>query len=84
MLTRPEPGWVVTSIGRTAYPRFKRLITAHELHLFFSPTHDELERAADRTDSDEHLLALLQLDEAGAPWTTAHVPRAVPEWGRPA
>jgi hypothetical protein len=25
------PGWVVTSIDRTAYPRFKRLITAHEL-----------------------------------------------------
>ncbi|MFI1711440.1 hypothetical protein [Streptomyces griseoruber] len=26
-------GWVVTSIERTAYPRFKRLITTHELHL---------------------------------------------------
>ncbi|MFF6914483.1 hypothetical protein [Streptomyces sp. NPDC012466] len=23
-------------------------------------------------------------DEASAPWPTAHVPRAVPEWGRPA
>lgn len=52
-------GWVVTSIERTAYPRFKRLITAHELHLFFSPTRDELEWAADATDCDEHLLALL-------------------------
>jgi hypothetical protein len=52
-------GWVVTSIERTAYPRFKRLITAHELHLFFSPTRDELEWAVGRTDSDEHLLALL-------------------------
>lgn len=52
-------GWVVTSIERTAYPRFKRLITAHELHLFFSPTRHELEWAADRTDSDEHLVALL-------------------------
>lgn len=51
-------GWVVTSIERTAYPQFKRLITAHELHLFFSPTREELEWAADRTDSDEHLLAL--------------------------
>ncbi|OLZ65410.1 hypothetical protein AV521_32610 [Streptomyces sp. IMTB 2501] len=38
-------GWVVTSIERTAYPRFKRLITAHELHLFFSPSRDELETA---------------------------------------
>jgi len=52
-------GWVVTSIERTAYPRFKRLITAHELHLFFSPTREELEWAAEATDSDEHLLALL-------------------------
>lgn len=51
--------WVVTSIERTAYPRFKRLITAHELHLFFSPSRDELEWAADATDCDEHLLALL-------------------------
>ncbi|WP_405779131.1 Tn3 family transposase [Streptomyces sp. NBC_00859] len=49
----------MTSIERTAYPRFKRLITARELHLFFSPTRDELEWAADRTASDEHLLALL-------------------------
>ncbi|MFI2458089.1 DUF4158 domain-containing protein [Streptomyces sp. NPDC019539] len=49
----------MTSIERTAYPRFKRLITAHELHLFFSPTRDELRWAADATDGDEHLLALL-------------------------
>jgi hypothetical protein len=49
----------VTSIEQTAYPRFKRLITAHELHLFFSPTRDELQWAADATDGDEHLLALL-------------------------
>ncbi len=49
----------MTSIERTAYPRFKRLITAHELHLFFSPTRDELEWAAEATDGDEHLLALL-------------------------
>lgn len=52
-------GWVVTSIERTAYPRFKRLITAHELHLFFSPTRDELQWASGATDCDEHLLALL-------------------------
>ncbi|MEU1216379.1 Tn3 family transposase [Streptomyces sp. NPDC005790] len=49
----------MTSIERTAYPRFKRLITAHELHLFFSPSRNELEWAADATDCDEHLLALL-------------------------
>jgi hypothetical protein len=49
----------VTSIERTAYPRFKRLITAHELHLFFSPTRDEVAWASEVTDCDEHLLALL-------------------------
>ncbi|OMI34218.1 hypothetical protein [Streptomyces sparsogenes] len=47
----------MTSIERTAYPRFKRLITAHELHLFCSPTGDELEWAAGATDGDEHLPA---------------------------
>ncbi|MFF2518906.1 DUF4158 domain-containing protein [Streptomyces sp. NPDC058086] len=50
---------LVTSIERTAYPRFKRLITAHELHLFFSPTRDEVAWASGVTDGDEHLLALL-------------------------
>jgi hypothetical protein len=49
----------VTSIERTAYPRFKRLITAHELHLFFAPSRDEVEWASALTDGDEHLLALL-------------------------
>ncbi|MEU9797037.1 DUF4158 domain-containing protein [Streptomyces sparsogenes] len=49
----------MTSIERTAFPRFKRLITAHELHLFFAPSRDEVEWAAARSDSDEHLLAQL-------------------------
>jgi TnpA family transposase len=49
----------MTSIERTAYPRFKRLITAHELHLFFAPSREEVQWAADSTDSDEHQLALL-------------------------
>ncbi|GLW19943.1 hypothetical protein Stsp01_66860 [Streptomyces sp. NBRC 13847] len=49
----------MTSIERTAYPRFKRLITAHELHLFFPPTREEAAWAAERMDSDEHQLALL-------------------------
>ncbi|MFF4427397.1 hypothetical protein ACFY04_42945 [Streptomyces sp. NPDC001549] len=49
----------MTSIERTAYPqRFKRLITAHELHLLFSPTREEA-WAAERMDSDEHQLAML-------------------------
>ncbi|MEU9153183.1 hypothetical protein AB0D59_22120 [Streptomyces sp. NPDC048417] len=56
----------MTSIERTAYPRFKRLITAHELHLFFSPSRDELEWTADATDRDEHLLALLTVPSPDA------------------
>lgn len=48
----------MTSIERTAYPRFKRLITAHELHLFFAPTR-EAAWAVERMDSDGHQLALL-------------------------
>lgn len=50
---------ILTSIERTAYPRFKRLITAHELHLFFSPTREEAAWAAERMDADGHQLALL-------------------------
>ena len=39
--------------------RFKRLITAHELHLFFAPTREEVAWAAERMDADGHPLALL-------------------------
>ncbi|AVZ75570.1 hypothetical protein SLUN_28555 [Streptomyces lunaelactis] len=56
---RPGRVGILTSIERTAYPRFKRLITAHELHLFFSPTREEAAWAAERMDADGHQLALL-------------------------
>ncbi|WP_232837803.1 DUF4158 domain-containing protein [Streptomyces atratus] len=49
----------MTSVERTAYPRFKRLITAPELHLFFAPTRDEVESASGATDCDGHLPTLL-------------------------
>ncbi|WP_327187272.1 hypothetical protein [Streptomyces sp. NBC_01334] len=64
-------GGMATSIERTAYPRFKRLITAHELHLylylylylhlhlFFALTREEAAWAAERMDSDGHRLALM-------------------------
>jgi hypothetical protein len=32
----------VTSIERTAYPQFKRLTSARVLHVFFTPTEDEV------------------------------------------
>ncbi|MFI6597263.1 DUF4158 domain-containing protein [Nonomuraea sp. NPDC050536] len=49
----------MASIERTAYPRFKRLITARELHVFFTPSEEERVWAEEVTDSDEHQLALL-------------------------
>lgn len=52
-------GGIVTSIEWTAYPRFKQLITAHELHLFFAPTRQEAAWAAERMDCDGHQLVLL-------------------------
>ena len=49
----------MTSIERTAYPRFKRVISAGELHGHFKPTREEVSWASQRTDSDGHLLALV-------------------------
>jgi len=46
----------MTSIERTAYPRFRRLITARELHGLFTPK--EQERAWEATDWDEHQITL--------------------------
>ena len=41
----------MTSIERTAYPQFRRLTTARVLHVFFSPTEDEVAWARERTES---------------------------------
>ena len=49
----------MTSIERTAYPRFKRVISAGDLHGHFKPTREEVSWASQRTDSDGHLLALV-------------------------
>ena len=48
----------MTSIERTAYPRFKRTVTARELD-GLSPVADEVTWAKERTRSDAHLLALV-------------------------
>ncbi|MGH3276614.1 MAG: Tn3 family transposase, partial [Streptosporangiaceae bacterium] len=44
---------------RTAYPRFKRLLSARELHVFFTPQQDEVAWARGVAGSDEHALALV-------------------------
>jgi hypothetical protein len=48
----------VTSIDRTAYPGFARVLSARELAEAFTPTGAEVEWARSCTD-DEHLLALV-------------------------
>jgi hypothetical protein len=48
----------MASIERTAYPRFRRLVTAREL-AGLSPTEDDSMWARERSRSDEHLLALV-------------------------
>jgi hypothetical protein len=49
----------VASIDRTAYPRFKRVVSGRELAESFTPSEDEIAWARGRTQSDQHLLALL-------------------------
>ena len=49
----------MTSIERTAYPQFRRLTSARVLHVFFTPTEDEVAWARERTETPESLLALL-------------------------
>ena len=51
----------MTSIERTAYPRFKRVPSARELHVFYTPQPDEVAWARGVAGSGEHLLALLVL-----------------------
>ena len=48
----------MASIERTAYPRFRRVVTALELAAL-SPTADDVRWARARARSDEHLLALV-------------------------
>lgn len=48
----------MTSVERTAYPIFPKLVLARDLHVFFTPSPDEVVWAREKTDTDEHLLAL--------------------------
>jgi hypothetical protein len=55
-------GVFVASVERTAYPRFKRIISDRELTQFFSPDEAEIAWAAKRThERPESLLTLLVL-----------------------
>lgn len=49
----------MASIDRTAYPRFKRVVSGRELAESFTPSVEELAWAQTRTQSDQHFLTLL-------------------------
>ena len=49
----------MTSIERTAFPFFRRVVSARELELFFTPDLGEVDWAQEKVRSDEHLLALV-------------------------
>lgn len=51
-------GLRVTSVVRTAYPAFARVVSARELAESFTPTEAEIEWARGRTQDERHLLAL--------------------------
>ncbi len=52
-------GGCVASIDRTAYPRFKRVVSGRELAESFTPSDVEVEWARSRTTTDLHVLVLL-------------------------
>ena len=49
----------MTSIDRTAYPRFARMVSARELTDAFTPAGDEVVWAREKTTTGQHLLALV-------------------------
>jgi hypothetical protein len=53
-----EGSWM-TSIERTAYPQFRRLTSPRVLHVFFTPTAEEIGWAQERTAGTESLFALV-------------------------
>jgi len=52
-------GFRVTSVDRTAYPRFGRVVSGRELAESFTPTDAEIEWARTRTQDEQRLLALV-------------------------
>ena len=58
----------MASIERTAYPRFRRILTVGELATL-TPVAEEIAWAKEQTRSESHLLALLLSPQVlTAPW----------------
>lgn len=87
----------MASVERTAHPRFRRFMSARELHVFYTPAAEEIAWARENASSDEHLLGLViqfktfsrlgyfpPLDEVPAE-VTGHIRRGLrlPEATRP-
>ena len=51
----------MTSVERTAYPIFGKLVLARDLHVFFTPSPDEVVWAREKADNDEHPIRVLGL-----------------------
>ncbi|MEV4251361.1 DUF4158 domain-containing protein [Streptosporangium canum] len=49
----------MTSIERTAYPQFKRLTSERVVHVFFTPTAEEVDWARERAAEPQALLAVV-------------------------
>jgi hypothetical protein len=49
----------LTSIDRTAYPRFKRTMSARDIADVFTPSAEEIEWARDKTTAAPNMLALM-------------------------
>ena len=49
----------MTSVDRTAYPRFPRVVSGRELAEAFTPSDGEVDWARGRTQDARHLLALV-------------------------
>src|ERR1019366_8593213 len=49
----------LTSIDRTAYPRFRRTMSAREIADVFTPSAEEVEWARDKTTAPPNMLALV-------------------------
>ena len=90
------PGGFMASVERTAYPRFRRFLSARELHVFYTPAAAEIACARENASSDEHLLGLViqlkrfsrlgyfpALDEVPGTAGTGHPSGSAPRSSRP-
>ena len=52
VVSRVLAGWFMASVERTAYPRFRRFMSARELHVFCTPAAEEIAWARENASAD--------------------------------